>query len=94
MGRIIVLCEGDTEELAIRRFVTRQWQADGFKSIGLRAENLQGRLQDVGPKARLFLDEGDVLAVFTPEDSGRASPICRVGLRACLSILSELPIPL
>jgi hypothetical protein len=65
MSTIVVLCEGDTEELAVRHFLQKRWQQDGLKSVGLQAINLNGKLQDVGPKARLYLDECDVLAVFT-----------------------------
>ena len=63
--RIILLCEGDTEELAVRFFISRQWQADKLASVGLHAVNLHGKLQAVSPKARLYLDEENVLAVFT-----------------------------
>lgn len=65
----MVLCEGDTEELAIRHFVRRQWRlAEEFGSVGLHAVNLNGRLQDVGVKARLYLDDKEVLGVFTLVD--------------------------
>lgn len=63
--RIIVLCEGDTEELATRYFLLRQWKADGLGSVGLHAINLNGRVQDTGVKARLYLEEPDILAAFT-----------------------------
>ncbi len=63
--KIVVLCEGDTEELAIRHFVAKQWQAEGLHAVGLKRVNLRGRLQDIGPKTRLFLDDSEVLAVFT-----------------------------
>lgn len=63
--RIVILCEGDTEELAVRHFVARQWKADGLNSVGLHHVNLHGRLQDIGIKTSLFLDENGVLAVFT-----------------------------
>jgi len=33
VSRIIVLCEGDTEELAVRYFIARQWQSDGLGSV-------------------------------------------------------------
>ncbi len=65
MSKIIILCEGDTEELAIRHFVSRQWQAEGLTSVGLQNINLRGRLQDIVTKAPLFLDDDDNLAVFT-----------------------------
>ena len=62
--RIVLLCEGDTEELAVKHFVTRQWQGDGLGSIGLHSVNLSGKLQDAPVKTHLYLDETDVLAVF------------------------------
>lgn len=65
MADIVILCEGDTEELAVRYFLHRQWATDGLARVGLRRVNLRGRLQDVGVKTRLFLDEPEVLGVFT-----------------------------
>lgn len=38
--RIVILCEGDTEEIAIKHFVRRQWEADGLRAIGLHPINL------------------------------------------------------
>ena len=64
----MVLCEGDTEELAVRYFVARQWKADGLGSVGLSLRNLQGNLNKIGPFARNCLDETDVVAVFTLVD--------------------------
>lgn len=61
----MVLCEGDTEELAVRYFVARQWRAGGFGSVGLSHRNLQANLNKLGPFASNYLDEPDVLAVFT-----------------------------
>ena len=61
----MVLCEGRTEDLAVRHFITRQWQADGLASVGLDRRNLRGHPDDVGPFASNYLDERDVLAVFT-----------------------------
>ncbi len=63
--RIVVLCEGDTEELAVRHFVARQLQVEGLASVALHRVNLRGRLQDIGIKTRLFLEEQQVAAVFT-----------------------------
>ena len=68
MSRIIALCEDDTEEVALRRFIVRQWQADGLGSVGLNGVNLDGQIENVGKLARLYLDEQDVLAVFTLVD--------------------------
>lgn len=64
MSRIVVLCEGDTEELAVRHFVARQWKSDGLGSVGLHRISLDGKLQNVGKFADHYLDEQDVLAVF------------------------------
>jgi hypothetical protein len=66
-GKIVVLCEGDTEEVAVRHFVTRQWHADNLRSVSLRPVNLSGKLQHIGVKAKLFHEE-DVRAVFTLVD--------------------------
>jgi hypothetical protein len=66
--RIVLLCEGDTEELVVRHFLARQWQQDGFDSVGLHPVNLNAKLQDASVKAGLFLNELDVLAVFTLVD--------------------------
>lgn len=63
--RIVILCEGDTEELAVRHFIARQWIYEGRSAVGLHTINLRGRLQDVAIKATMFLDEPDVLGVFT-----------------------------
>jgi hypothetical protein len=63
-----VLCEGDTEELVVRYFVARQWQADNLGSVGLKRINLYGNLENVGKSANRYLDEQDVLAVFTLVD--------------------------
>ena len=67
-SRIVILCEGDTEEVAIRNFIVRQWHSDNLKAIGLHAVNLNGKLQDGIVKAPLYLDEEDVRAVFTLVD--------------------------
>ena len=63
-GRIVILCEGDTEELAVRHFLSRKWQEDQ-QTVGLKAVSLRGRIQDVAVKSRLFLNEQNVLGVFT-----------------------------
>ena len=65
MSRIVVLCEGDTEELAVRYFIARQWKSDGLESVGLKTIDLSGKPQNVGKFATLYLDDEDVLAVFT-----------------------------
>jgi hypothetical protein len=68
VSRIIVLCEGDTEELALRHFVARQWELDGLGSVGLRGINLNGKPQNAGKYANLYLGEQEVRAVFTLVD--------------------------
>jgi hypothetical protein len=68
VSRIVILCEGDTEELAVRHFIARQWKSDGFGSVGLKPINLDGKLQNVGKFANLSLDEQDVVAVFSLVD--------------------------
>lgn len=66
--RIVLLCEGDTEELAVKNFISRQWQSDGLGSVGLHTVNLNSKHQDGPTKAALYLDEPEVLAVFTLVD--------------------------
>jgi hypothetical protein len=68
VSRIVVLCEGHTEELAVRYFIARQWQSDGLESVALKPINLRGKPQDVGESATRYLGEPDVLAVFTLVD--------------------------
>lgn len=63
--RIVILCEGDTEEIIVRYFLRRQWKQEGFDEVGLHADNLQGNLSRIGTKATLHLDEAEVLGVFT-----------------------------
>ena len=64
-ARIVLLAEGDTEELAIRHFISRQWKIDGLQSIALRIDNLGSHLEQIGTKANLYLSEENVLGVFT-----------------------------
>jgi len=66
--RIVVLCEGKTEDLAVRHFVTKQWKADGFASTALDRADLRGHLNKVAAFAGNYLDEQNVLAVFTLVD--------------------------
>lgn len=63
-----MLCEGDTEELAVRHFIRRQWEVDGLAAVGLEPRNLYGQPKKLGPFALDYLDEPDVLAVFTLVD--------------------------
>ena len=68
VSSIVVLCEGETEELAVERFIARQWKADGFGAVSLGHRNFGGNLNKVGPFACNSLDNRDVLAVFTLVD--------------------------
>ena len=63
-----MLCEGDTEELAVRHFIAPQWISEGRGSVGLRSINLDGKLDKGGKFAGGYLDEQEVLAVFTLVD--------------------------
>jgi hypothetical protein len=65
VSRIVVLCEGDTEDLAVRHFIFRQWQVDGFGSVGLKRVSLGGKPEKAGDFAGRYLGERAVLAVFT-----------------------------
>jgi hypothetical protein len=68
VSEIVLVCEGKAEELAVRYFIARQWQADDLGSVGLKRINLHGKLENLGKFARLCLDEQDVLDVFTLVD--------------------------
>jgi hypothetical protein len=63
--RIVILCEGETDVLAVNHFIRRQWENDGLKSIGLHADNLQAKLEEVFVKVPLYLKNPKVIAVFT-----------------------------
>lgn len=52
--RIVILCEGDTEEIAVDHFIRRQWEIDDLKTIGLQKINLDGKLEDVFNKVPLY----------------------------------------
>ena len=58
-----MVCEGPTEELAVRHFLARQWEKDGLASVGLHHRCVP--LRKVGPFACDTLDRPGVLAVFT-----------------------------
>jgi hypothetical protein len=73
--RIVILCEGKTEELAVRHFISRQWEANGLASIGLDSKNLRGSLDKVASIARNYLDEPGILAVFTVIDLYRMNRV-------------------
>ena len=63
--RIVILCEGETEVLAVKHFIQRQWEKDGLKSIGLQTDDLRAKLDDVYTKVPLHLKNPKVIAVFT-----------------------------
>lgn len=65
---IVILCEGETEEYAIRYFVRRQWEAAGLSQMGLRTIDLKGKLENIAKYARLYTKESQVTAVFTLVD--------------------------
>jgi len=63
--RIIILCEGDTEEIALRHFIRRQWETDGLRTIGLHPINLNGKLEEVFSYVPRYRLDSQVIAVFT-----------------------------
>lgn len=60
-----MLCEGDSEELAIKWFLRRQLEEAGLKGVSLHPINLAAKLEDIFVKTRLFQHEPGVVAVFT-----------------------------
>ncbi|MBI3764814.1 MAG: DUF4276 family protein [Chloroflexi bacterium] len=66
--RIVILCEGETEEIAIRYFVKRQWEADGLNSIGIHPIDLRAKLEDVFSYVPRYRLDPHVVAVFTIVD--------------------------
>lgn len=71
----MILCEGDTEELAVRHFLSRQWQFERLESVGLKPVNLYGKLEEAGKFAVDYLDDGQVLAVFALIDLFRMNRV-------------------
>lgn len=63
--RIVILCEGETEEIAVEHFIRRQWEADGLKAIGLHKINLQGKLEDIFEYVPRYRRDSRVVAVFS-----------------------------
>jgi len=61
----VLLCEGESEVLATRRFLRRQFEADGLKAIGLHPINLKGKLLDIPAYAVRYSQSRDAAAVFT-----------------------------
>ncbi len=60
-----MLCEGDSEELAVKWFLRRQLEEAGLKGVSLHPINLAAKLEDIFVKTRLFQHEPGVVAVFT-----------------------------
>ncbi len=63
--QIVILCEGETEEIAVKHFIRRQWETDGLKAIGLHPINLGGKLEDVFAYVPRYRRSPHVVAVFT-----------------------------
>jgi len=62
---IVVLCKGRTEEIAVKHFISRQWEADGLKAVGLLPINLKGKLKDIFEYVPLYHRDPKFIAVFT-----------------------------
>lgn len=63
--KIVVLCEGNTEEIALRNFIGPRFDSDGFRSIGLRSHNLEAKIEDIFDLAPRYRKDRGVIAVFT-----------------------------
>ena len=63
--RIVILCEGKTEKIAVEKFVRPRWDAESLKSIALDAIDLKGKHGDVFENVARFRSNPEVLAVFT-----------------------------
>ncbi|MBN2290382.1 MAG: DUF4276 family protein [Candidatus Glassbacteria bacterium] len=66
--RIIVLCEGETEVIAVREFIKRKWEENGLRSVGLIPIDLRGQLGNLHDKAERFCRDEKNIAVFTLVD--------------------------
>ncbi len=66
--RIILLCEGESEEIAAKYFLRRQLEAVGLKAVGLHPINLNAKIEDIFVKTPRFRQDRDVVAVFTLVD--------------------------
>ena len=66
--RIVILCEGKTEEMAIEHFIRPQWEKDGLASVGLQTRDLRAKLEDIFQRVPVHLGQPGVLAVFTLVD--------------------------
>lgn len=63
--RIVILCEGDTEVIAVKSFLRPQLDRDGLKSIGLPLINLKAKFGDIADKTERSKKDARVVAVFT-----------------------------
>jgi hypothetical protein len=66
--RIVLLCEGESEEIAAKYFLRRQLEAVGLKAVGLHPINLNAKIEDIFTNTRRFRKDRDVVAVFTLVD--------------------------
>ena len=71
--RIVLLCEGKTEILAVQQFLRRQWTVDSLANTALVPIDLRGHLENVSKQVPRHLNDPKVLAVFTLID------LCRFG---------------
>lgn len=62
--RIVILCEGETEEIAVKHFISRQWEVDGLRTVGLHPINLASKLEDVFDYVPRYRRDPQVIAVF------------------------------
>jgi len=63
--RIVILCEGDTEVIAVKNFLGPQLDRDGLKSVGLQPINLKAKFGDISIKTVGSTKDARVVAVFT-----------------------------
>ncbi|MGB2987351.1 MAG: DUF4276 family protein [Phycisphaerae bacterium] len=63
--RIVLLCEGDTEEHCVKHFLRRLFDNEGLKSVGLHPVNLGGHLEDVFEYVPRYRRDHRVIGVFT-----------------------------
>lgn len=64
--RIVILCEGDTEVIAVKEFIKRRWETDGLKEIGLATDDLRGKIEDLFDKVPIYRkSDSKVIATFT-----------------------------
>lgn len=66
--RIVILCEGDTEEHCVKHFLRRSLDAEGLKPVGLHPINLRGKLDDVRAYVPRYQRDERVIAAFTLVD--------------------------